>query len=358
MKFELNTSGHQLFVGLRSLSKKEKLFEKQKRLIKYGKWLSNELGRNLIVTDFEKGRISAKTIQKIFGKFSNFITKCGLELNIRHSNMSISEFKLFLKNNREITTNTDCWISSKFKNNQITYKNKTESTYRVSYKIFKGEILKDQVIRHLCHNRDCYNPEHLVSGSQKENMKDSSTDGRLKITKKPSALKFKRNFKSLDKTSKIIEWVKSNCDITDKNEWLWTGSILSSGYAQIQIDKKYYKLHRLMLSLKLGKSYKDIESARHVLPDGSKPKKHDVNPDHLEDGSRSQNSIDSLKYSKSVKITPKTILEIKKLVKSQDFTIKGSRTAFDRETAQKFDISWAMVRDIRLNRRWSHITDL
>jgi predicted XRE-type DNA-binding protein len=44
--------------------------------------------------------------------------------------------------------------------------------HRTSYEIYKGNIPNGLIIRHLCHNRKCVNPNHLETGTQKDNVKD------------------------------------------------------------------------------------------------------------------------------------------------------------------------------------------
>jgi hypothetical protein len=47
-----------------------------------------------------------------------------------------------------------------------------EGAHRVSYKLFKGDIPNGQLIRHMCANKLCVNPDHLQTGTQKQNMDD------------------------------------------------------------------------------------------------------------------------------------------------------------------------------------------
>lgn len=50
--------------------------------------------------------------------------------------------------------------------------------HRASYTIYKGSIPNGLVVRHLCNNRKCVNPEHLETGTQKDNVRDCITAGR------------------------------------------------------------------------------------------------------------------------------------------------------------------------------------
>lgn len=42
--------------------------------------------------------------------------------------------------------------------------------HRMSYKIFKGELIEGLVIDHLCRNKRCVNPDHLEQVTNKENI--------------------------------------------------------------------------------------------------------------------------------------------------------------------------------------------
>jgi hypothetical protein len=45
--------------------------------------------------------------------------------------------------------------------------------HRIAYELWKGTIPENNVVRHLCFNPLCVNPEHLDVGTQKENIMDS-----------------------------------------------------------------------------------------------------------------------------------------------------------------------------------------
>lgn len=50
--------------------------------------------------------------------------------------------------------------------------------YRASYIIFNGPIPDDLLVRHTCDNPRCVNPEHLILGTQKDNMQDMAKRNR------------------------------------------------------------------------------------------------------------------------------------------------------------------------------------
>jgi len=44
--------------------------------------------------------------------------------------------------------------------------------YRYIYFLNYGDIPKDKVVRHICDNRLCINPKHLILGTHQDNMED------------------------------------------------------------------------------------------------------------------------------------------------------------------------------------------
>lgn len=70
-----------------------------------------------------------------------------------------------------------CWIWQRsFVNTgygQIVIHGKNWRVHRIMYLFFNGDIPKGHVIRHTCHNRQCGNPDHLITGTHKQNWKDS-----------------------------------------------------------------------------------------------------------------------------------------------------------------------------------------
>ena len=56
---------------------------------------------------------------------------------------------------------------------------KVKRAHRVSYELYVGPIPEGLVIRHLCHNPACVNPEHLLPGTQQENVNDTKLARRI-----------------------------------------------------------------------------------------------------------------------------------------------------------------------------------
>ena len=76
--------------------------------------------------------------------------------------------------------------------------------HRVSYTLFNGEIPEGKIIMHKCDNRGCVNPEHLVCGTQKENMHDMARKGR-KVNAGP-----KKGYKQTPLTDAMVEEIRAS----------------------------------------------------------------------------------------------------------------------------------------------------
>jgi len=77
-----------------------------------------------------------------------------------------------------------CWewmksISSETGYGKLVYGGKHISAHRASYTVFKGDIPKGKHICHTCDNKRCVNPDHLWAGTQKENIQDCVSKGRM-----------------------------------------------------------------------------------------------------------------------------------------------------------------------------------
>lgn len=54
---------------------------------------------------------------------------------------------------------------------------RVQFVHRASYMQHKGPIPSGLVVRHRCDNKRCYNPEHLLLGTQKDNADDAVERG-------------------------------------------------------------------------------------------------------------------------------------------------------------------------------------
>ena len=83
----------------------------------------------------------------------------------------------FIKENIDSNNSKGCWNWKKSVTSagygQFTLNKKYWTTHRYVYTKCKGEIPKGFVIRHICHNPKCCNPDHLAVGTSRDNYFDS-----------------------------------------------------------------------------------------------------------------------------------------------------------------------------------------
>lgn len=96
---------------------------------------------------------------------------------------SIETMEQRFKKKYLINEHTDCWEWTAAINN-IGYgmfrfnNNGMRTAHRVSYELHKGPIPEGQVVCHTCDNPKCVNPDHLWTGTMKDNMRDMASKGR------------------------------------------------------------------------------------------------------------------------------------------------------------------------------------
>jgi hypothetical protein len=82
----------------------------------------------------------------------------------------------------EIDPITQCWnwrgALSKSGYGNVRYKTKVERVSRLVYQLLNPSMAKELHVLHRCDNPKCCNPEHLFSGTHKENMEDMQKKGR------------------------------------------------------------------------------------------------------------------------------------------------------------------------------------
>lgn len=80
-----------------------------------------------------------------------------------------------------------CWIWTSSTNPRASspqslfyFSGKKKIASRVAYELYVGPIPEDQIVRHICDNSLCVNPNHLELGTQYDNMQDRINRGRWK----------------------------------------------------------------------------------------------------------------------------------------------------------------------------------
>jgi len=67
---------------------------------------------------------------------------------------------------------TGCWLIAN-PGTSAYPKLRGQTTHRLSHEFFNGPIPTGIVVRHTCHIPNCINPDHLVLGTQAENVADT-----------------------------------------------------------------------------------------------------------------------------------------------------------------------------------------
>ena len=129
----------------------------------------------------------------------------------------------FIHNNVIIDPVTQCWNWNKsitsagygqFKRNK-----KYWTTHTFVYTQIYGEIPEGNIIRHICHNRKCCNPNHLIIGTHKDNYNDSK-DAHVKADNKRATgcIILENHYRTLREATKALKISSATlCKYIDKN---------------------------------------------------------------------------------------------------------------------------------------------
>lgn len=127
----------------------------------------------------------------------------------------------------------------------------------------------------------------------------------------------------------------------DSDCWYWFGSTNQQGHGNITYNGRTAQVHALSLARKMGREIRPTLQANHYCYQN----KNCVNPAHLYEGTNSDNQIDAIKDgSRLTKITPAQVVAIRADTRTQT------------EIAKEYGISQPQVCEIKLRRKWKHIT--
>ena len=99
----------------------------------------------------------------------------------------------------QIGAEDDCWLWTggyhKDGYGSLRYDHKFFLAHRFVYGHIRGiELSSTQVVRHTCDNPPCCNPNHLILGTQRENVHDMIERKRNETGEQKSCAKMKRDF--------------------------------------------------------------------------------------------------------------------------------------------------------------------
>ena len=255
---------------------------------------------------------------------------------------------------------TECWnaISSKQVGRDgrayYWYNSKLMLMYRATWEMWWCmPFPENKVARHLCNNSSCVNPLHIEPGTHSENEADKCK--KLKEEWNTYRTKLPITPLNLDYNEKVDFWLKEQT-LKDGSCKIFLGSIGTDGYGRrnVVINNKRIKIqvHRWAYCVKNNKDYFDKSwVARHTCNNRSC-----INPDHIQPGTRSQNSLDSISYSKAVKLTEQNVREIiEKFLEVKEWPL-GSKKSFSDELGYRFRVSPSSINNIVFRKRnWKNL---
>lgn len=148
----------------------------------------------LEIYELTKSGTPRKELSEKFNISINVISSVVNGRSWKHLNLTplrpikmIGNFKLSDSNIKKfwygVTKTPDCWIWSGRLDSDGRYGNiwidgRIVKAHRVSYVLHKGPIPDNLIVRHLCHNKLCVNPDHLEAGTSQDNANDEKLAGK------------------------------------------------------------------------------------------------------------------------------------------------------------------------------------
>lgn len=142
-------------------------------------------------------------------------------------------------------------------------------------------------------------------------------------------------------------WSKASVTANPEACWEWQMTIDENGYGSMCVDGQSDKAHRVAWRLANGRNIKEGMFILHSCDN-----RRCVNPNHLREGTQSENMADMVLRGRSRqvegrrKITVEEVREIKRRLQN------GSRVI---DVANDFRQSWSIIGNIKSGRSWKHV---
>lgn len=254
----------------------------------------------------------------------------------------------------------DCWFwiaavnefgHGKFTNSE----RRTVKAHRYSYELHAGPIPEGLVVRHMCNNPSCVNPDHLALGTQLDNIADQKHNkgkGRPKQIRLTKEEKIQRRFWTyVNKDGQTMPHMKSNC-------WEWAGGTKGAGgYGGYWNGKTNVIAPRYSYEL----TYGPIAEGNFICHKCDNP--YCVRPDHLFEGTPSDNSRDRTQKGRqkggpergsrhhSSKLTEYDVIEIRQIWDSNT----KNRSGLNKQLSERYGVSPTTISEIIHRKIWVHI---
>lgn len=183
--------------------------------------------------------------------------------------VDIRDYNRFIQYVDKITSKEGCWLWLKSKTHDnyglFWLNDKYETSHRVSYKFFRGDIPEGKFVLHTCDNPNCVNPYHLYIGTHQDNMKDRQNRNRQAQGEKHG---------SVTKPEKLSRgenhWTHTNPELTTKgskngsaklneDDVLELRTLFSTGQHSVtELAKKYNVTHNLISLIVHNKAWKHV----------------------------------------------------------------------------------------------------
>jgi hypothetical protein len=145
-----------------------------------------------------------------------------------------------------------CWLWTAYLDNdgygKFWIDGRNINAHRVAYELWKGQIPDGMVMRHACDEPSCVNPEHLLFGTQADNIRDKVERGRQargdthRSRTCPELTRKGQNHHNSKITDDEVTWIR----------------VLRGFYKNVELAKMYGMTPTSMSKIVLGRSYKHI----------------------------------------------------------------------------------------------------